>query len=68
MLGNSTISNSSSLRESINSRKWLGDTIPDLVIGGLKVRLHIIGDCAFQLDVNMMKSSSESEMQSNPRL
>jgi len=67
-LGDSTIYSSSELKRKIDSKEWLGSSIPDLTIANVPVRPYLVEDCALTLDGNMMKSSSQSEMNANPVL
>lgn len=68
VLGDSTIYSRSSLKRNIDDKTWLGDGIPDLVISGIPVRPYLVGDCAFTLDKNMMKTTTVREQQVNPVL
>ena len=68
VLGDSTIYSLSELKRNIDMGHWLGETIPDLSIANVPVRPYLMGDCAFTLDCNMMKSSSQAEMNANPVL
>ena len=68
VLSDSTVYSYSDLKRNIDDGKWLGDSIPDLMVAGVPVRPYLIGDCAFTLSTNMLKSSSQAEMRANPVL
>ena len=68
VLDDSSIYTRSSLKRNIDNNIWLGDDVPSLHIAGVPVRPDIIGDCAFFLDIHMMKSCSEAEMNASPIL
>jgi len=46
----------------------VGEDVPDMTIRDIPVRHYLIGDSAFTLNKNMLKSSTQSEMRSNPLL
>ena len=59
VLGDCTIYERSSLKKAIESGSWVGsDRIPSLNVGDVQVRPYLIGDCAFSLGTNMMKTAS----------
>lgn len=68
VLGDSTIFERSALRAKIREGAWLGTETPDLVVGDVKIRPYLMGDCAFTLDTFMMKTSSKTEQNANPIL
>ena len=61
VMGDSNIFDISELKRQISSGRWLGDNVPSLNILGTLVRPYLLGDCAFSLSVNMMKTTSKRE-------
>jgi len=68
LLGDSTIYNRSALKKKIDDGAWLGGDIKSLQIGDIQVRPYLLGDCAFSLQTNIMKSSSKQEIAADPSL
>lgn len=68
VLGDSTIYDRSMLRSNIDSEKWMGAAILDLVVSSIPIRPYLMGYCAFTLNVNMMKTASSREKVANPVL
>ena len=58
LLGDSTIYSMSTLTKNIEENVRLGDDVPSLCIAGVPIRPYLIGDCAFALDIHLMKSCS----------
>ena len=56
------------MRSQIEDGRWLGDNIESLNIGSVSVRPFIIGDCAFPLGPNLMKTTSAPQQTANPDL
>lgn len=56
VLGDSSIYESSRIRTFIENGKCLGVEVLPLMVGGVAVRPCLMGDCAFALGANMMKS------------
>ena len=56
MLGDALLYRSPELKTKIDNRTWLGRKLPSLFIGRCEVRRYIIGDCAFVLLPNLMKT------------
>ena len=61
IIGDSTLYEISELKKQIMNGEWLGTKIPSLIIFGAEIRPYLIGDCAFRLSRNMMKSKSKKE-------
>lgn len=66
VLGDSAIYDRSTLKINIENGTWLGATVPDLMIANLAVRPYLVGDCSFQLSVNVMNICTEREKNTNP--
>ena len=60
-MGDPNIFDISELKRQISSGRWLGDDVPSLNLSGTLVRPYLLGDCAFSLSVNMMKTTSKRE-------
>ena len=61
-LGDATIYSMSTLKNNIEWNVCLGDDVPSLFIAGVPIRPYLIVDCAFALDVHLIKSCSQAEM------
>lgn len=68
VLGDSSIFERSMLKKNIDDGVWLGAEIDNMDIAGVKVRPYLMGDCAFSLSINVMKTTSEKEQRCNPVL
>ena len=66
--GDSTLFEISKLNERIKNGSWLGPEIPSLYISDTEVRPYLLGDCAFTLNENMMKTTTLAQQRRNPRL
>lgn len=64
----STLFERSYIKTALNSGTWCGAHIPSLHIVNAEVRPYIMGDSAFRLSSNVMKTSSRAEMARNPYL
>lgn len=51
--------------EEIESGGWLGDDIPSLFVGDTEILPYLIGDCAFRLSLNIMRTCSKDGIKRN---
>lgn len=65
VLGDCTLLERSKLKNNTDDGVLLGELVPDLVIAEVPVLPYLIVDCAFCLDVHMMKATSEQEKRMN---
>lgn len=68
VISDSTIYNQSRLKHMIDTGQWIGSEVPNLKIGRELIRPYLIGDCAFPLSSNMMKTTSTRQQAANPTL
>lgn len=62
VMSDSTLYERSNLRKMMDSGQWCGSDIPSLFIDGIEVRPYIMGDGAFTLSSQLMKTCSKAEM------
>lgn len=68
LYGDSTIFKQSTLLKNIEEDKWLGSNTPSLRVENVCVRPYLLGDCAFNLDMYIMKTCSQTERKKHPML
>ena len=65
VMGDATIYNCSKLKRLIESDQCLGPEIASLRIGTVHIRPYLIGDCAFNLGKNVMKTATVRQLIGN---
>eukprot|EP00171_Calliarthron_tuberculosum_P005587 IDg5587t1 len=68
VLSDSTLYERSTLRFMLSTGQWCGADIPSLFIDGIEIRPYIMGDGAFSLSSQVMKTCSKAEMAKTPDL
>eukprot|EP00737_Agarophyton_chilense_P005228 gb/GEZJ01007528.1/.p1 GENE.gb/GEZJ01007528.1/~~gb/GEZJ01007528.1/.p1 ORF type:complete len:114 (-),score=5.75 gb/GEZJ01007528.1/:352-693(-) len=68
VLGDSTIYDRSSLKRNIDEGLGLGAQITVLRLADIAIRPYLLGDCAFTLNMNMLKTTTVTEQVVNPVL
>lgn len=68
VLADGTLWARSKLKDMIDKGEWLGGEVPSLKIGDVHVRPYLLGDCAFPLGTNMMKTTTSTQQSANPDL
>lgn len=65
ILGDFTIHERRTLKSNIQLSKWVVAAIPDLFVSRVPISPYLIGDYAFKLNINMMKTASSGEKVAN---